>query len=615
MIRASTFEIIVEISGKPEIEGIYQDEKIALDRALDLLKLARYTAVRVYRVGSNDSHKLIFEKLHTGGGGSVSKIASIDHAYVCSTVYDVYSFDSRLTLLHLLRSYFDQQLILPLELLHNTMALRYLERDSLLFSQAGHRLAALQGQQLKIKPTERHDVLSRLFREVLDLSKTPDRLTPYAEELRVQGLTGVIARIIADLPDPEQSRAITFVMARYLHEARDWALKLDAVCDLFDHDQSPAAAAWIDEVLAEIIDGNAAVKAVLGYAPDLATALMALVAVLDGAWDDRLPGTRSLQRLNDILARQSAPRVRAALLHRVSTALAGQAPLTKGDRASNGAALRQLVPKLRQFGGFMGGVAMSAALTRRAKVDFSKRHEDLTFEETLTALCDFFPMPAGKIGYLLDLLPSEMGRKKATYITRLIADLFSELRGIHDFAPNMDGSWSQTMVREDFRRRLYQAGIPRRLADGLLEKLELMQDCGSPPVARSLPVTGSLPGPVSTRTGDIGKLVLTYRGIRHVVAASETPFTIGRSPDCRLTVDWVTASRAHAVVQVEGNDFILLDQSKNGTFVRGHDRKIIALAKNSTVLSGQGTITIGLIGDGPDAAESAVIGYQRVTAS
>ena len=69
------------------------------------------------------------------------------------------------------------------------------------------------------------------------------------------------------------------------------------------------------------------------------------------------------------------------------------------------------------------------------------------------------------------------------------------------------------------------------------------------------------------------------------------------------------------MVQVEGNDFILLDQSKNGTFVRGHDRKIIALAKNSTVLSGQGTITIGLIGDGPDAAESAVIGYQRVTAS
>ena len=605
MMRAATFEVSVEISGKPEIEGIYPDEKIARDRALDLLKLAKYTAVRVYKIGINDSHRLIFEKIHTGAiGNNASIIAAIDHAYVCTTVHDVYLFESRSTLLHLLRGYFDQQLILPLELLHDPMALRYLERDALLFNQALHRLAALQGQQLRIKPTERYDRLSRLFRDILDLSKTSDRLTSYAEDLIPQGLTALVDRVAMDWPEDEQARVITFALARHLREARDWALKLNAAHDLFDENQSAPAAAWIDELLAEIIDGNAAVKAIVGYAPDLATALSALVAALDGTWDDRLPGTPSLRKLNEVMARQSAPRVRTALLNRISTALGGQTPLTKGDRVSNGEALKRLLPKLKQFGGFMGGPAMAAALTRRVKVDLSTRPEDLSFEETINTLCTFLPNPAGKIGYLLDLLSSDMGRRRTAHITRMVADLFSQLRSIRDFAPHADSTWSHDMVREEFRCRLYQAGIPHALADGLIQKLEILQNNAS--------MSASSSKIENTHSVNIGKLVLIYRGLRYVIVAEETPFTIGRSPESKLTIDWNTASRTHAVIHVEGSDFILVDQSKNGTYVRIENRKTIALAKNSTILYGQGTITIGITGDCLDAAESAIIGFERV---
>ncbi len=606
MIRSNTFEVTVEISGRPEIEGIYQDETIALERAHDLLKRAKYTAVRVYRVSASDSHTLIFEQFYTGAGVG-STIATIDDAYLCNSVNDVYTFGSRLTILRLLRSYFDQQLTIPLELLHDTMALRALERDALLFSQAGHRLSTLQGQQLKARPDERYDVLTRLFRDVFDFSKTSDRLVPYADHLKVRGLTAMIAEVGADFPLEEHDRVITFGVARTLREARDWSLKLDAACDLFEDGQSDTAAMRLDEVLAEIIDGNAAIKAVLGYAPDLAMALRALLAVVDGSWDDRLPGTRSLHKLKDIVAHQSAPRVRAALLNRVATALGGRTPLTKADRATNGEALKHLVPKIVDFGGFMGGTAMTAALTRRAKVDFSTGHDDLSFERTVGILCEFLPTPAGKIGYLLDLLPSEMGRRKTNYLTRLIAELFSQLRSVHEFAPNVDASWSYAMVREDFRRRLYQAGIPRVLADGLMQKLDVIQG------GASLPVTGSQPVPAPNQDADIGELVLTYRGTHCVVVPSKTPFTIGRSPNCHLAIDWGMASRAHAVVRVEGHEFVLHDQSKNGTFVRGSDQKTVSLTKTAIVLTGQGTITIGLSGDDPDATESAVITFQRVT--
>jgi hypothetical protein len=605
MIRSNTFEVSVEISGKPEIEGIYPDEKTALGRAHDLLKLAKYTAVRVCRVSANDSHKLIFEQLYKGTEAGPT-VASIDRAAVCNTASDVYSFDSRMTLLRLLRGYFDQQVIIPLELLHNTLALRTLEREALLFNQAGHRLAAVQAQELKVSPTERYGVLSRLFREVLDLSKQSDPLLPVVDGLASRGLTDLVARVTEGLPPEDRGRAITFGVARYLHEARDWPLKLEAACGLFAEDQSAAAAAWLDEILAEIIDGNDAVKAVLGYAPNLATALEALLAVVEGSWDNRLPGTRSLQKLSDIIDRQPTPRLREALLGRVAAALGGRAPLTKLDRAGNGEALRQLLPRLQEFGGFKGGVAMSVALTRRAKVDFSTGHEDLPFEATVGSLCGFLRSPARKIGYLLDLLSSDLGRKKAFYLTQQIAALFSDLHSVHDLAPDPDSSWSQSLVRQDFQRRLYQAGIPRQLADGLMQKLEQVQGTAG------LAGAGTRSASPSGGAGEIGELVLTYQGKRQVIRAGDTPFTIGRGSDCCLVVDWITASRGHAVIEVEGCDFVLRDQSKNGTAVRGAGRKIAVLSKSAIVLSGQGAILIGIAGDDPDVPERAVIGFQRV---
>jgi hypothetical protein len=432
------------------------------------------------------------------------------------------------------------------------------------------------------------------------------------------GLSGLVDSVGAGLPVGDHARAVTFALARRLSEARDWSIKLSSAADLHTDDLDDTAVTWLDELLAEIIDGNAPIKAALGYAPNLATALEAMLAVVAGSWDSRLPGTPPLQRLSDIMARRPMPRVREALLHRICGALGGRAPLTKLERADNAEALRRLLPKLREFGGFMGGVAMAAALTRRAKVDFGSSREDLSLEMAVATLTGVLPNPAGKIGYLLDLLGSELGRSRAAYLTQQIAELFSGLRSIREFAPEVDSSWSQDMIREDFRRRLYRAGIPRRLADGLLQKLEAFHGSRSAGGAagQALAAVDSA-GPVPHRTvtvsgADCGQLRLTYRGVRYLIVPSETPFTIGRGDGCRLVVDWAGASRAHAVIKVEGDDFILLDQSKNGTIVHTESHRTITLSKSSTVLTGKGSIAISAVGDDADARERAVIEFQRL---
>ena len=630
MIRASTYEVNIEVGGKPEIEGIYADEKAALERAEYLLKQAKYTAVRVYKVGSRDDHKLVFEKFYTGRGGG-GGVSALDEAFLCLSAGDVYAFGSRQTLLRLLRGYFDQQLMVPLELLHNYMSLRYIERDALIFNQAAHRLAALQAKAAKVAVHDRYDALIRLYREVTVLSKdAPQTLASLYRCLADRGLGALIGEVTATLPASEHNRAITYALAHHLGEARDWNLKLTAACELFSEDQDSQTGTCLDELLSEVIDGAEPVRAAIGYAPDLITALEALLAAIDGSWDDRLPGTPALQKLSDIMAHQPLPLVRRALLGRIAGALDGTTALTKGDRANEAAALKRLIPKLIEFGGFMGGVPMSAALTRRAKIALGGG-EDLSFESAVGILTSSLPNPAARIGYLLDLLSSDVGRRKAAMLTQSIAELFNGVRNINDFAPDRGDSLSHDMVREDFRRRLYQAGIPRRLSDGLVRRLT--QLAAGPAVPRSVRLPGGgraaalapprpmpeLSGPETQRpplSADmaerIGRLQLTYLGVQYMVDPSQTPFAIGRSEGCELTVDCGTASRRHALIQVAGTDFMLVDQSKNGTFVCGEGHRTIALTRSSTILTGKGLITIGTSNDDPAVTEQAMIRFQRL---
>ena len=641
MIRACTYEVVIDIAGKPEIEGIYKDEKEALQRAEYLLKLAKYTGVKVSKIAGSGTPTVIFDKLCSSGGGGAT-VSDIEDSFVCMSLSDVYCFESRYTLLKLMRNYFDQQLLIPLELRHNYTSLRYLERDALLFNQGGHKLAAVQARKLKVRAEERHDYLVKLFREVLEVSKNPDHLKPYAETLALRGLTELIKEVGEKEPAADHSRIISYAICHFLSEFRDWNQKLTAACRLFEESQSAEAEAWLDEVLAEIIDGNEAVKAAIGYSPDLVSALLSLRAVIDGSWDDRLPGTDALQRLSDVMAHRELPRVRAALLTRIASAIDGKSPLTKLDRAANAEAFKKLLGRLLEFGGFMGGVRMSAAITRRAKIVLNKGHEDLSFESTVSILLAFLPSPAARIGYLLDLMSSEMGRKKAALLAGQIAELFNKIRTIFDFAPDVGDSISQEAVREDFRRRLYGAGIPRRLADGLMRRLEQLSASAMPSRQQSAPAPApalaspaaalrltprvaapvspppalAAPGTVETEiaapSDRLGQLVLSHRGSRIVVTPDDTPFVIGRSSTSQLAIEWGTASRSHAEIKVVGDDFVLLDHSKNGTFLLGSDGQELPLTNSSAVLVGQGTITIGRIGDEPEALEHAVVRFQRV---
>ena len=624
MEKKHTFEVMVEVNGKSEIEGIYQDDKTAIARAEYLLGLAKYTAVKVSRIERSGRSSIILEKSYSGSG-KVTVVGDIDEACLCRTVGEVYSHDSRMTLLKVMRPYCDEQVMIPAEILHKYMPLRYIERDELLFGQITRRIANAQARQLRVSVESRLQELIKLYQQVRDFAKDSDTLIPIADELAYNGLTKFLKHVDDNYEEADRARIVTYAFSRRLIDARDWNQKIIFICELFKVDQSEAADRCLDEFLSEIVDGNVVIKAAIGYARDLSTALMSLCAALEGAVTDRFAHTPALMALSEVLGSRPMPKLRGSLLNRIALALDGKGLLTKSGREADADAFRKLIPLLQEYGGFIGGGPMAVALTRRAKITLN-RGEDLPMETAIDTMVDMFSHNAGKIGYLLDLLPMEIGKRNATFIMGSVAALLSRLHSIRDLAPANDVSFSSDVVKEGFRKRLYLAGIPRKLTDALLAKLDAItrQDVLQPPLLVSAFGASRAIEPLQTADRSIGIaasqgkengaissiLTLNYQENRYVIDFSRNTYEIGRHPNSFVVIKNDKVSRLHATIVARDGKYILSDQSRNGTMVKIGGRPSMLLERASVVLEEAGVIALGGDPEDADGDDSAIIRFR-----
>ncbi|WP_434623887.1 FHA domain-containing protein [Azospirillum sp. B2RO_4] len=614
--REARFEVVVEQGGKPNIDGVFDDEKSATERANFLLRLAKFPVVRVVKVTGTGREETIFQKT-SSGGAKLTNISPIDSANLCTDVLQVFSFDSRMTLLRLLRGYWDDQGVIPSEQLHRYYPLRYFEREALLFNPSISRLATLQAPMLGVKPHERYDQLSRLFAALKDLAQKSDTLAPFDQALMRGGVSGLLLAAV-DRPAEERDRIVTHAFGTLLEPHREWGAKLTAVLRLHNEDDGESTR-LVDEFAAEITDGREPIRALIGYSPDLASAILALLAALRGDLDDRLPHSEPLLALSNALASDGTglgfARTREALLNRIRGGLDGLTPLTRTGAASDARAFSAIVDGMIAFDGYMGGPAMAESLTRRGKTVWATGGSDLPFEETMTRLAGRFNTAAGRLGYLLDLGASPYGHKKISVVIQRVADEFNRVKSAAELAA--PGA-SIGEVREGLGRRLRAAGIPRALADGLIAKIAAIPDDRRVSVTGSGVVAGQrLAAPPTARPTDMtvdmqappmpaARLTLSYQGRTVALRDAGEDVVIGRSADCGIVLDHASASRRHAVVRLRDGAFTLEDLSRNGTRLVPQDgeQRLLKLG-DVAPLSGRGEIVIGSLDLGEHPARIA----------
>ncbi len=585
--REVRFEVVVEQGGKPNIDGIFEDEKAATERANYLLRLAKFPVVRVVKIVGTGREETIFQK-SSAGGSKLTTISAITETNLCTDVLHLFSFDSRMTLLRLLRGYWDDQGVIPTEQLHRYYPLRYFEREALLFNPAVSRLATLQAPMVGLKPHERYDQIIRLFTALKDLAQQSDTLAPYDQALARGGISGLLLASV-DRPPEERDRIVSHAVGSMLEPHRDWGAKLTAVLRLHQ-DGDAENTRLVDEFAAEIIDGREPIRALIGYAPDLGSALLSLLAVMRGDLDDRLPNTDALLALSNAVGGGGFREVREALLRRVRGGLEGLNPLAKTGQGSEVKAFHSIVDGMIVFDGFMGGPGMAEALTKRGKTVWGTGGHDLPFEDTVLRLTSRQGAPAGRLGFLLDLATSDFARRKISFLIQRVAEEFNRVKSAAELAA--PGVAIQE-VRDGLGRRLRAAGIPRALADGLIAKIAAIPDEQR---ALTLPPELRQEQTIDARAVRIPppRITVTYQGRSVVLPDDGAEVVVGRSSECGITLDHASASRRHAAIRILDNVCVVEDLSRNGTRLMpsGGESRLLKQGETAT-LSGRGEIVIG----------------------
>lgn len=578
--KPDRYEVVVEVKGRPSIDGVFDEEAMAMERAKFLLGQARFTSVRVAKVNSAGKEETLFEKVATGGG-KVTTISHIETAAVCRDVFQVYTFDARMTLLRLLRGYWDEQQVIPTEQLHRYFPLRYLEREAVLFNPAISRLATLQAPQLGVKVFDRQDELQRFFIRIKELAQEGKELAATDQAL-MSGGTSALLLAAVEHPPEQRDRVITHAFSTALEPHREWRAKVAALLR-FHRPGDAESTRLIDEFLAETLDGREPIKALIGYAPDLGTALLTLCATLRGDLDDRLPATDELLKVSDAIAYGGFVRTEEALLTRIAGGLEGTHPLTRHGEAAEARIFQSIADRLIGEDGFRGGSVLATALTRRGKMAMGKGGQDLGLEETVKRLAGRLPVPAARIGYVLDLAGTPYGRRKISFLMEQVAQMFAGVRSAAELAlPGMPA----TEVRRRYSERLSTANVPKALADALLAKMAIIPGIDGGPAA-------GLPNTMDLSARKVPRLVLSHDDQHHVLAEAGN-LRIGRSGDCGIVLTVASASRYHAMVSVREAGFVLEDLSRNGTEVKPWKSTSRILSKGDIIpLTGRGEIFIG----------------------
>lgn len=91
----------------------------------------------------------------------------------------------------------------------------------------------------------------------------------------------------------------------------------------------------------------------------------------------------------------------------------------------------------------------------------------------------------------------------------------------------------------------------------------------------------------------VHSLVLSYNGKDYTVDPTKIPFTIGRDESCDLTVDSNFASRQHCKILFHNKNYILKDNSTNGTYMRMGASAPVKLLDSMQAFTSNGSIKLG----------------------
>lgn len=451
--RQSTFEVLTGKGTRWIIESSTQRRSEAMETAETLIASGEHAGVRVTELRDGwKTERIIFERSATLLEKPLKVGRAVD-VEPCRRLMDYYRFPARLLIARVARAYLDRHAITALELLFNRAHLNTLERMDGFYGGAMQAIATVQARQNKEKVSDRLGVLYRAADKIRARARDTETAQAHCAVLNERGLDTALKTIKSTAPEKEWDYHAYAMLAIFLGGG-NWREKVRALVGLLETSANDLALRYVDEALGEILDGGEALRDLFGAPPTAIDAWRIFIQVTSGHYRVPKYAPEELVLLNEAFAHHDLPISRKILLGRVAQGLGGVTPLTREGRDSDRKDFISLVRDLVEPAGIVGGPPMSEAVVLRAKVLLGEEGADLPIDTAIRQALYLMPTQAARLGILLDLTGSDLGRKYEDIVRAQFAYLVSQLRSIYDLFPEATAEEDRLSGIDALRERL-----------------------------------------------------------------------------------------------------------------------------------------------------------------
>jgi hypothetical protein len=362
-------------SGGWSLAEAMEDRDAALARARFMLEEGQAAAVRVvketYQSSTGDYMSLtIFEGGHTEVKKKNKKVEDIATVSPCFKPDDLYSYHARMTMTRILGDWLARQKLTVTELMHGAAALERFEATGTTYQHAIQKVAVAQA-------AESESTVAQIVKQLNDLCTSAinrvykDEKRKLFPELQAGEFGPFATKLGANL---EGRYVLNGALAKYLAHAKTWDAKLQRLLVLMEElpAEGPGRALLltaIDTLVAELLNGAAALADLLGHNPDLGHALLNLVELFLGTIVNVAEGAgRGINELARSFAKDELPEARAAIAGRILAELKGLKRLCPSSLDEEFKMLRRLGNQLvRGQGKYLSNQDLIAAFTERSR--------------------------------------------------------------------------------------------------------------------------------------------------------------------------------------------------------------------------------------------------------
>lgn len=472
-----TFEVKVEREGRWTVDQVFDSETLALKRANELVNAQQYDAVRVERERQRHdgtfTSKVIFDRKCDPRRDPQVTIVPIEDAPDCETVEDVYGVAARMTMWKILRKYFEQVALTPSEVLHNYHALaKLMDNDPPVYPSAIDRIATIQAKKRDMDPRERRDELYRWGDTVASRAREAEREKPL-RKLKVKDYPRILKVALEEGGPARRDHLVRCTIARELYGQRNFLQKLETLLEAVSPDLARHDLAILDGFIADVLGSATVIQELLGSRPNLVSALVALVDLMEGKEEDSAPRDVPdiVTVLRGMFAEGRLPEGAAVLLERVKTQVAGKQPLNRHEPSRENEAFATLMNRLMGPKGITGGPEMAEALTQRCGLQFPEG--GVTGRRlAVGAMLNLIRDPVQRIRYLLSIAETETGAAAMEVIVGTIRSITEQARDIHAFVNPQASIPKKLVTISDLQRALLTSTLPGNVQKELFDRLD-----------------------------------------------------------------------------------------------------------------------------------------------